>query len=316
MEENMDASFDEFFGAYEGENGNQTDPAAETPEPETTEEPTDDTTEKTGPDSEDGTEDGDPSGDEHTSTPGETGADGDGKPGGGDANADQTFTLKVNKEERKVTLEEMTAFAQKGADYDRVKDQNTQLRQTNADLQTKLDGMAAQQGVLDILGVIANKSGSTLEQLADTLYINFRKSAGVSEDAAREELKSSKLEKELDTYKARQTQQTQQQAQENDAAARAQRDMEEFRQNFPDVQLTEDLVDKLVPDVQKGMSLTSAYLKMENARLKAEAEAQRQREAAEAQNKKNRTKTPGSQQDSGGRRTKDAADDFFAAFEK
>jgi hypothetical protein len=62
--------------------------------------------------------------------------------------------------------------------------------------------------------------------------------------------------------------------------------------------------------------MTAAYLKMENARLKAEAEAQKQKDAAAAQSKKNRSKAPGSQRDSGGQRVKSAEDDFFAAFER
>ena len=79
---------------------------------------------------------------------------------------------------------------------------------------------------------------------------------------------------------------------------------------------TDEQIEKMRPDVQNGLSMTAAYLKMENARLKAEAEAQKQKDAAAAQIKKNRAKAPGSQRDSGGQRTKTAEDDFFAAFEK
>ena len=38
--------------------------------------------------------------------------------------------------------------------------------------------------------------------------------------------------------------------------------------------------------------------------------------AADKQNKKNKAKAVGSQNDSGGRRSRSAEDDFFAAFEK
>lgn len=61
-------------------------------------------------------------------------SDGDGnsenaeKPNG-DTNAEQTFTIKVNKEERTVGIDEMKALAQKGADYDRIKEQNAQKQQ-------------------------------------------------------------------------------------------------------------------------------------------------------------------------------------------
>lgn len=299
MEQNEDFGFEDFESAL-FDDDYQTD--VESDDPEETE--TDDAQEP-GSDDEAEPESEDSDGDEHHDDAEENGSESSGEP-----DSEQTFTIKVNKEERKVTLEEMTALAQKGEDYDRVKEQNAQLRQTNTDLQTKLDGMTEQQGVLDILGTIAEKSGSTLSQLAETLYVNFRKSAGASEDVAREELKSAKLEKELNTFKA---QQAKQQEQENDAEARAKRDVEEFAQEYPDVELTEELVDKLVPDVQKGMSLSAAYRKYEKAQDASRiAELERQL-SAKKQNDKNKRQSPGSQQDSGGRRSKGDYEEFEKA---
>lgn len=238
----------------------------------------------------------------------ETGADGSEKP---DSGAGQKFTLKVNKEEKEVSLEEMTALAQKGADYDRIKERDAKSQQTIQDLQAQIDGFTAKQGVLDVLDIIAQKSGSSLEQLAESLYINFRKSGGASEDAAREELKSAKLEKELGALKS---QQTKQQEKANEEESRAQREMEQFRSEYPDVELTEELVDKLVPDVQNGMTLSAAYRKLEKAQ-EAEKIAELERKlAAKQQNAKNRRSSPGSQQDSGGSRSKDPFDEFMAAF--
>lgn len=237
-------------------------------------------------------------------------AGGDGEGDKGSTNADGAFTIKVNKEERQVTLEEMTALAQKGADYDRVKEQNTKHQQTIADLQSRLEGVSSQQTVLDILGAIAQKSGSTLEQLAESLYVNFRKSAGASEDVAREEIKSAKLEKELNSYKAKQAQR---QEQETDAEARAKRDIEEFGREYPDVTLSEELVDKLVPDIQKGMSLPAAYRKYEKAQDSARIADLERQLAAKAQNDKNKKRSPGSQRDSGGRSPKSDYDVFEKA---
>jgi hypothetical protein len=204
----------------------------------------------------------------------------------------------------------MTTLAQKGADYDRVKEQNTRHQQTISDLQTKLEGLTSQQGALDILGTIAQKSNLSLEQLAESLYINFRKQAGASEDVAREELKSAKLEKELNSYKAKQTQQ---QEKETDAEARAQRDLEEFGREYPDVVLSEELVDKLVPDIQNGMSLAAAYRKYEKAQDTAKIADLERKLAAKVQNDKNKKRSPGSQKDSGGRRSKSDYDEFERA---
>lgn len=227
---------------------------------------------------------------------------------GKDATAsEQTFTLKVNKEERTVTLEEMKTLAQKGFDYDRVKEQNTQKQATITELQGKLD---ANQAVLDILGNIAEKSGSTIEQLAETLYVNFRKNAGVAEAAAREELKSAKLQKELDSMKA---QQTQKQAKEEDDEARAKKHLEEFAHDYPGVELNKELVDKLLPDLRDGMSLTAAYRKYEKAQDAAKIAELERKLAAKEQNAKNKRSSPGSQQDSGGRRTKTDYEEFERA---
>lgn len=229
-----------------------------------------------------------------------------------DSNTDagQMFTLKVNKEERQVTLEEMTALAQKGADYDRVKEQANQLRQNNADLQAKIDGITPHQGALDILSIVAEKGGLSLEQLAESLYVNFRKSAGASEDVAREELKSARLEKELNAYKA---QQTQQQEKDTDTQARAQKELEEFQQEYPDISLTEELVDKLLPDIQNGMRLTAAYRKYEKSQDAAKIAELERKLSAKEQNDKNKRRSPGSQQDSGGRRAKSDFEEFEAA---
>ena len=308
MHENEDFGLEEFESAlfdddYQTGDDNDTDDSNVTE--------TDDDSQDTGSDDQDDAEGDDSDEDEETDDSEDDGADGDGEGDKGNTNADGTFTIKVNKEERKVTLEEMTTLAQKGADYDRVKEQNTKHQQTIADLQSKLEGVSSQQAVLDILGTIAQRSNSTLEQLAESLYINFRKSAGASEDVAREELKSAKLEKELNSYKAKQTQQ---QEQETDAEARAKRDLEDFAREYPEVELTEELVDKLVPDIQNGMSLSAAYRKHEKSQDSARiAELERQL-AAEKQNNRNKRRSPGSQKDAGANAQKTDFDEFAASY--
>lgn len=299
--ENEEINFDEFIAASSDE-GYQTG----SEEAEVTEEATE--TGNVPPEGESSQQSGEePEGEEQDGSE-ENGAEGGEKP---DSGTEQKFTLKVNKEEKEVSLEEMTALAQKGADYDRIKERDAKSQQTIQELQAQIDGFTAKQGVLDVLDIIAQKSGSSLEQLAESLYINFRKSGGASEDAAREELKSAKLEKELGALKS---QQTKQQEKASEEESRAQREMEQFRSEYPDVELTEELVDKLVPDVQKGMTLSAAYRKLEKAQ-EAEKIAELERKlAAKQQNAKNRRSSPGSQQDSGGSRSKDPFDEFMAAF--
>ena len=307
MHENEDFGLEDFESAL-FDDDYQTGDDNDTDDSDATE--TDDDPQDTDSDDQDEAEGDDSDEEDDTDDSEDDGADGSEEGDSGNTDADKTFTIKVNKEERKVTLEEMTTLAQKGADYDRVKEQNTKHQQTIADLQSKLEGVSSQQAVLDILGTIAQRSNSTLEQLAESLYINFRKSAGASEDVAREELKSAKLEKELNSYKAKQTQQ---QEQETDAEARAKRDLEDFAREYPEVELTEELVDKLVPDIQNGMTLSAAYRKYEKAQDTAKIADLERKLAAKAQNDKNKKRSPGSQKDSGGRSPKSDYEEFERA---
>lgn len=219
----------------------------------------------------------------------------------------QTFTIKVNKEEKTVTLDEMTALAQKGADYDRVKENYTKSQQNVQELQEKLNALTAHQSALDILAIVAEQSGASIDQLAESIYVNLRKNAGISEGEAKGELKNARLEKELNSYK------TQKSQPEDDADSRAKRDMEEFQKEYPDVQLTGELIKSLTADIQNGMSLSAAYRKFERQQSAAKIADLERRLAAKAQNDKNKKQSPGSQKDSGGRRTRSDYEEFERA---
>lgn len=311
MDETKDTGFDEFRAAFSGD-GYQTENTEDSAEVETEQETPADTSEETS-EGEASEATGDENSEDENSE--ENGADGES--GATDTNQNtntpQTFTIKVNKEEKQVTLEEMTALAQKGADYDRVKEQHRQDQQTLQDLTAKLDGMVGHQEAIDILNLLAEKTGTSVDALAKTLYRNFRKSGGASEETADLELENARLKKSQDAANAQAAQQ-QEQEQADTAEARAQRDIEEFEREYPGVELTEDLVDKLVPDIQGGMSLTAAYRKMERSQEKERiAELERQL-AAEKQNNKNKRNSPGSQKDSGASAKKTDFDEFAAAF--
>ena len=79
------------------------------------------------------------------------------------------------------------------------------------------------------------------------------------------------------------------------------------------MELTEELVDKLVPDIQNGMTLSAAYRKYEKAQDSARINELERQLAAKAQNDKNKKRSPGSQRDSGGRSPKSDYDVFEKA---
>lgn len=295
--------FEDFFSAFDG---GESVPAADpdpVEEPAATEEPAQ--TESEAGSAEEGTE---PT-EEPAKDPAEEGTDGSEEQPDGDGGAEeQTFTIQIGEEEHQYSLEEMTELARKGAGYDALQEQLDSANQEKNQIQTQLD---SQQDVMDILKQIAEKSGKDLLDLTKQLYINFRKSTGVSEDAAVLELENAQLKKQTNAEK---TPAKQENTAEEETRARARRELAEFQQLHPGVKLDDQLVAKLKGDIRKGMSLANAYQKMLNdQKAAALAEQERKNKAAE-QNAKNKAASPGSQQDSGGRREKSNYEDFFAQF--
>lgn len=213
----------------------------------------------------------------------------------------ETFTLRVNKEERNVSREEVITLAQKGADYDRVKGQLSESRSQNQALQEKLD----------TLEMIANKANMSVDDLVNQLHVNMLVKGGKTEAEAKAEIRALKAEAEL---KAVRDKETAAKADTESLAARAEREVGEFRKRFPGVELTKELCDALSADVQKGMTISEAYQKREMEQKDAQIAELNRKLAAEKQNRKNKSNTPGSQNDSGGRREKSDFDDFMSAF--
>lgn len=296
MENEQETGFNDFMDAFDDSADYQTGEAEEAVVEENAAEGTEEVTE---PEAE-GAESNQDAGQE---TPGEGEQPGpEEKP----QPQNDTFTLKVNKEEKTYSREEVISLAQKGADYDRVKEQLTQSRQEKADLQTRLDNQN------EVLEALAKEAGMDVPALLDSFRIAALKKQGLSEDAAKERLLRLKAERE--NARLKEEKPAEQEPAEETSQQRAKRDLEEFRRAYPDVQLTDELIGKLTPDVQGGASLLGAYQKYENAQKDAQiAELQRQL-AAEKQNKENRISSPGSQKDTGGKRTKTEYDDFMEAF--
>lgn len=295
--------FEDFFDAFEG-----SEPAAEeTPAVEENPAAEDPVETEPAAEGEEGTEGGEEPANP-TEEPAEAGAEAPAEdPAADGSGKEQKFSVRIGEEDHEYSLEEMTDLARKGAGYDALQEQLTQAEQARDQLQNQID---EQQDVFDILNLISQKTGSDVKDIAKQLYVSVRKTAGASEDAAAMELENAQLKKQLDAGKPAKAED---QA-AKDARERAQREVAEFRAMHPGVQLNDDIVSKLKPDVQKGMSLANAYQKMLNDQKAAELKEQERKAAAAAQNAKNKAASPGSQQDSGGRRQKSGVDDFFAQF--
>lgn len=310
MSETMDTNFDDFFGAFDGDGGYQTDAAeAETEEvvEDTSEVEETEEVSETAEDSESDETNDNVNEQEAEEAAAESQQEAE-KP-----IPEHKFVVKVNKETREVSYQDAPAWIQKGMDYDRVKGQLESEQKLGRELQTKLD---EQKPIMEILELASETSEMSIPELLDSVQLGMLMGKGMTEKEAKAELRALKAEKQVKTNAEKPAPVKEEPAPAAEEDNRAKREVEEFVRNFPDVSLTDEQIQKMRPDVQNGMSMTAAYLKMENARLKAEAEAQKQKDAAAAQIKKNRSKATGSQRDSGGQRTKTAEDDFFAAFEK
>lgn len=297
--ENEGMDFEEFFSAYDApgeDDGNQTDP-------ETVEEETGESAQEAEESPETGEEPSEGSTPEQEKKPDEGNPEAAPEP--------QKFTIKVNKGTREVELPEMTELAQKGADYDRVKGQLETSRTNEANLQKTVD---EQSPIMEVLQLAAKDAGVDVAELVDSIHVGLLKGKGMTEAEARAEIRAAKAEKAVNDLKNKPAQEEKSETDSNQE--RAKREIAEFQTAFPGVQLNQETLDKLAPDVQNGMTLTSAYLKMENARLTAELAEQKRALEAEKQNQKNRRQAAPGQNDSGGGREKDAFEDFFTAFEK
>lgn len=299
-------SLDEVFGV-EDEDGDQTDFAeeADTPETEPKEHPQE---VADGPEPEDNLEYVESQEMDETPAEGEQNLEEEAP-----QNPQQFITVKYDSETRQVSMEDALGLIQKGMNYDRMLEKLDTAKQEHQQEQQKLQAKIDEQTeALSTLEMIAQVVGTSVPEMLEQLHVNAYKGTGKTEAEARAIIKADKLERQLKSQGKTSRQET---SPEDAKTQKVTRELTEFRKQYPNVNLEDpDLVERLRPHIQSGMDLTTAYLKQENERQAAEIvrlqQEQVQKQAAQEKNKKNRTTTPGSMQDSGGGRTKDLADLF------
>ena len=217
----------------------------------------------------------------------------------------EMFTLKVNKEERQVNRDEMTALAQKGADYDRVKAQLASRDGEIQSLREKYDSLSKYDGAIKMLDQLSKQNGTSIDDLVKDVRLKVKMSKGMTESEAELEMRAEDAE-----ARAEKTETTEQ---------RAAREVREFKSKFPDVELTKELCDELSEGVQSGKSLLEAYKDKKSSDkdteitdLRKELEDLRKQMEAEKRNTENRRSSPGSQADSGGSSDRGDYDQFRA----
>lgn len=281
MENGVQEEADGFMDGWE-----ETSPAGEEPE---------DGTEETG---------GDQTGEPEPEQSGENGPQGaagptDGEQSGGEAGGDQTGKASVQQEQpgtwtlnhlgTPVTASEadMVALAQKGLDYDRIRQGYDEAKPVLSLFQdfAKRAGIPVQEYLARIRAQAKQAEGMSAEEARRTVELEDREAVA----AAQEEIRRSQemaARQELARLQA--------------ADARMQADLREFREVFPEAAADPASIPKEVwAEVRGGRSLVGAYAKYHEAQVRADVEAEEQRAAAQRQNAENAARSAGSMRSAG-----------------
>ena len=179
--------------------------------------------------------------------------------------ADHSFKLNYMGEEKTVTRDEAVVLAQKGMDYDRIRqkyEERTEKDKANAE-------------AFDFVSEMAKAQGMSVSEFTDNAKAALiAKRDGVDMSVAFEKAKLERREREIAEKERGITQADAAKRAEAEYAERRKRESEEFLREYPGVEPAK-IPKEVWADVNKGMSLLAAYTKHENAVLKAEIEAER-----------------------------------------
>jgi len=219
----------------------------------------------------------------------------------------EKFTLKYNGEIKEVTKEEAITLAQKGMNYDKLNEKFNALQNSRPILTIKK--LSEQAGMTEeeyLDNVDKNLETNSINKIAGELqkqYPNTEREVLVELAKTQYALDKQKAEYEWENKEREKAELEAQLRDDTDKmAAEA---VEQFVKEYPDVDLNKALDDpELVGLIEKGKDLLSAYITLENKRLKAQLDA-------ESKNKSNRAKTTGSMK---GDSSKKEVDAFLSGF--
>lgn len=202
--------------------------------------------------------------------------DGGGKP----TDQPEMFTIKNRDETRSVTRDELISMAQKGWDYDHVRQERDQLRQYREQANP----------ALELVKSYAQRNNMSVPDYLDFCRKHELMASGMTQQDAEQRIRFDKERAELDRQQAELNAFRQQQDSMKQRAMEAQqarqRDIQSFYQAYPGVD-PKTIPQEVWAAVQAGQTLTNAYTMHENKRLQAEI-------AAMKQNEKNKATSPGS----------------------
>lgn len=224
------------------------------------------------------------------------GADTDNEDGGETEGADQTFTLKHLDETREVSRDEVITLAQKGLDYDRIRQK---LEQTEAE---RDKNSAAESEAQTFLKELADRQHITVEELIDNMRAEIlSRDEGIDITVARGRIQNQKERAALERERS---------AVGSGEDAARQKAIEDFVAEYPDVD-AKSIPRTVWDEFSRTGNLVQAYRVEENRQLKQQIQDLNQKLAAKDTNTKNKSRTTGSQKSDG---ATEAADAFMKAW--
>lgn len=219
----------------------------------------------------------------------------------------QLFELKHLGETKNVNRDEVVTLAQKGMDYDRVTEKNTQLENQVSEQKQQLATLTEHENALQEL---AKQSGTTVEELVENMLIAVTKSKyGIDDDGmALERVKLDRERRALDQERAALA--PQKQEQEQQAANEKWRGecFDAFAKAYPDVDPA-SIPNGVWEAFNRGETLVSAYARERNKALEAEIARMKSEQETRDRNAANAARSTGSQSSAG----KTGSDEAFDA---
>lgn len=219
----------------------------------------------------------------------------------------QLFELKHLGETKNVNRDEVVTLAQKGMDYDRVTEKNTQLENQVSEQKQQLAQLTEHENALQEL---AKQSGTTVEDLVENMLIAVTKSKyGIDDDGmALERVRLDRERRALDQERAALA--TKNQEQEQQAANEKWRGecFDAFAKAYPDVDPA-SIPNGVWEAFNRGETLVSAYARERNKALEAEIARMKSEQETRDRNAANAARSTGSQSSAG----KTGSDEAFDA---
>lgn len=208
-----------------------------------------------------------------------------------EAQEPDTFSLKYMDEERRVTREEVVTLAQKGMDYDRVREKYEDAKTRYADYETIKADLAKRNEQIQWLEELARDQGQTLDELVESTQVSIMsKKTGKSPEVCKGIVANQRLERELKAQQAKL-------AETGSKNAKRDADIDAFLKAYPDWQgKNPDGIPKEVwtAVTQNGESLVSAYRAYEVKELRAQLEKERAEAQKQKQKEENKAHSLGS----------------------